>query len=381
MAGPRLVVRHPFHLRAAPGRARAFELPGGVYNATPSRLVFGAGAIAELPRMVGELGGRRALIVSTPGRRGLADRAAALLGERCAGILPEAVSQVPIETAVRGRELFRASGADVLVSIGGGASVGLGKAIALETATPVIAVPTTYSGSEMTGFCGITIDGVKRMHTSLNMLASCVIYDPELSLTLPVEVSAASAFNALAHCVDVVYVPTAALAMLAAAYEGAAVIADALPRVVRDPWDLDARADLLYGGMLAGAALTGGFALQHGLAHTLGGSFGVPHGHSHAVVLPHVAAYNARFAPEPIARLESALGVADLAPALFDLLVVSGLPTSLRAFGLDEGIVERTVAITVETDNGLNPGPMTPEGIRAIVMDALDGRRPGGAPA
>lgn len=378
MAGPRLTPRFGFERRTAIGRDRAFELPGGVYNATPPRIVFGPGALTELPRIVSELGAKRALVVSTPGRRRLAEQAAALLDERCAGILPEAISQVPIELAILGRERFRAANADAIVSIGGGASVGLGKAIALELGCPVVAVPTTYSGSEMTGFCGITIQGVKRMHASLNMLAHCVIYDPELSVSLPVDVSAASAFNALAHCVDVVYVPTAHPLMVSAAIDGAQVLADALPRAARDPCDLDARADLLYGGMLGGAALTGGFALQHGLAHTLGGSFKVPHGHSHALVLPHVAAYNARYAPEPLGQIAEALGVDDLAPALFDLLVASGLPTSLRSMGLDPSMADRAATITVETDNGLNPGPVTHEGVKRILLDAIEGRRPVG---
>ncbi|MCA3179909.1 MAG: maleylacetate reductase [Burkholderiaceae bacterium] len=379
MAGLHLTPRFTFDRRDAPGRARAFELPGGVFNATPPRILFGAGSLGELPRVLGELGARRALVVSTPGRRGLAERAVALLGDACAGLLPEAISQVPIESAIRGRERFRAAGADALVSIGGGASVGLGKAIGLELGCPIVAVPTTYSGSEMTGFCGITIDGVKRMHTSLDMLADCVIYDPELSVTLPVETSAASAFNALAHCVDAIYVPTAAPAMIAAAFDGARAIVDALPRVVARPDDLDARADLLHGGMLGGAALTGGFALQHGLAHTLGGSFGVPHGHAHAIVLPHVAHHNARHAPAPLARMASTLGTDALGATLFDLLVTCGLPTSLRAFGLDDAIVERCAAITVETDNGLNPGRVTHEAVAAMVRDMLDGRRPGAA--
>lgn len=357
------------------GRIADFELPGGVYNATPPRIVFGAGSSARIAAEVERLGARHAVVVCTPGRAAMARAVAEGLGRACAGVLPEAVSQVPIELARAGRETVRGLGADCLVSVGGGAAVGLGKGIALELALPVIAVPTTYSGSEMTGFCGITIDGVKRMHQSLNMLASTVVYDPGLSAGLPLPVTAASAMNALAHCVDAVCVPTAAPWIRLAAAEGAAAVMRGLRRVLRAPSDVDARAELLYGAHLAGAALTGGFALQHGLAHTLGGSYGIEHGLSHALVLPHVAAYNARFAPE-LGRIAAAIGVEDLGGAIFDLLLETGLPTSLRALRFDPGALDAAARITLETDNGLNPGPVTAEAVRALLDDAYAGRRP-----
>lgn len=361
----------------APGPGRSFALPGGVYNAIPPRIVFGAGTAAGIAGEVARLGAKRALVVSTPGRGAMANRVVEALGQACAGLLPEAVSQVPIELAVRGRQRAREMEADCLVSVGGGASIGLGKGIALELALPIVAIPTTYSGSEMTGFCGITIDGVKRMHESRNMLASTVIYDPELSLSLPLDVSGASAMNALAHCVDVVYVATASPLVVLAAAEGARAIGAGMRRVAADPANVEARAELLYGAFLGGAALTGGFALQHGLAHTLGGSFGVPHGLSHALVLPHVAAYNARYSPEALGRITAAMGVEDLGAAIFDLLGTLRLPTRLRDLGIRDDQVAEIARITVETDNGLNPGPVTREAVAGITRAALDGRRPG----
>jgi alcohol dehydrogenase class IV len=362
--------------RVSEGVERRFALPGDVYNAVPPRIVFGAGASETVAEEVARLSAKRALVVSTPGRGALADEVAARLGSSCAGVLPEAVSQVPIELARRGRERARAMGADCLVGIGGGASTGLVKAIALELALPAIAIPTTYSGSEMTGFCGITIEGVKRMHKSLLMLASTVIYDPRLTLSLPREASAASAMNALAHCVDAVYAPTASPVTALAAVEGARVIADAVRRVARDHRDLAARTDLLYGAYLGGAALTGGFVLQHGLAHALGGSFGVEHGLSHAIILPHVASYNAHFAEKPMAAVAAAMGAGEVGGAIFDLLAAVGLPTSLADVGIRENDVERIARITVETDNGMNPGPVTVEAVAAITHAALRGERP-----
>jgi len=355
---------------------RDFALPGGVYNATPSRIIFGTGSLAKVAEAVAAHDARRAVVVSTPGRSDLAQRVADLLGERCCGIIPEAISQVPIELTVRGQKLAADLKADCIVSAGGGASIGLGKGIGLGYAKPIVAIPTTYSGSEMTGFCGITIDGVKRMHKSLNMLASTVIYDPELSLGLPVDVSMASAMNALAHCVDAIYVSTISPLIVSAAYEGAAALAKAMPRVAASPDDISARTDLLYGAFLGGAALTGGFALQHGVAHTLGGSFGIAHGLSHSLVLPHVAAYNTRYAPREMKRLADAMGVENVGAALFDLMVGVGLPASLKEVGFDRANIERAAEITVETDNGLNPGPVTIEGVRALLEDAYAGRRP-----
>lgn len=360
--------------RAGPGRS--FSLPGGVYNATPSRIIFGVGTFARISDEVDHYGARRVLVVTTPGRRGLGEKVADLLGDRCVGILPEAISQVPIELTYRGQARATELGADCIVSAGGGASIGLGKGISLKLALPIIAIPTTYAGSEMTGFCGITIDGVKRMHTSLNMLASTVIYDPELSVDLPVDVSAASAFNALAHCIDAIYVPTVSSTTAHAAVEGAQVLMSALAEFKADPGDIGVRTELLYGAYLAGAALTGGFAMQHGVAHVLGGSFNVPHGLSHALVLPHVTAYNAKFAPEELGRISAAVGKPRLAQAIFDLLGEVGLPNSLRQIGFKETDLDRATAIAVETDDHLNPGPVSAEAVRHVLDDAYHGRRP-----
>ncbi len=332
-----------------------FATPGGVYNATPSRIVFAEGSIDGVADEVVRLGARRALVVTTPGRSGLGDRVASLLGDRCAGLWPEAISQVPIELARRGRQAARDAGADCIVSVGGGAAGGPGQGHFLELALPIVAIPTTYSGSEVTGFCGITIDGVKRMHTSLNMLASTVIYDPLLTLGLPADVSAASAMNALAHCVDAIYVPTVDPVTVLAAVEGARVIAQAAPRVIARPGDVQARAELLYGAYLGGVALTGGFALQHGLAHVLGGSFNIAHGLSHTLVLPYVAHYNSGYAPQPLQRLADAIGAASLGAGIHDLARSLNIRMGLAGSGLDRAALDTAARITVETDEGYNP--------------------------
>jgi alcohol dehydrogenase class IV len=365
---------------------RTFAHPGGVHNATPRRVVFGPGSVTGLGAELELLGVRRALVVTTPGRVELGDRVAGLLGDRCAGLLPEAVSQVPIELVRRGRDKAVGAEADGLVAVGGGAATGLCKGIAYETGLPILAVPTTYSGSEMTGFCGMTIDGVKRMHQSPAMLASVVVYDPELSRSLPVRTSASSAVNALAHCIDAVYLPTVSPLLQPAAVEGARVVTAALPAVLARPDDLDARAELLYGAYLSGAALAGGFALQHAVAHMLGGSFGVEHGVAHAVVLPYVTAHLVDRAPAALGRIADAVGTDGLAGHVWDLVAGAGLPTRLADVGIGPAELDRAVRIAASAEDHdddptltagrANPAPVTEQVVHAVLTAAAAGHRP-----
>lgn len=368
---------------------RTFAHPAGVHNATPPRVVFGPGTSAGLSDEVGRLGAGRALIVTTPGRASLGDRFASAISDRCAGLLPEAVSQVPVELVRRAAQKAASSGADCLVAIGGGSAIGLCKGIAYESGLPIIAVPTTYSGSEMTGFCGMTSGGVKRMHESLAMRPSVVVYDAELSMSLPPSTSASSAMNALAHCIDAVYLPSLSPLLAPAAVEGARIVATTLPALLADPDDLVARNEMLYGAYLSGAALTGGFAIQHAIAHMLGGSYGVEHGIAHAVVLPYVTDHLMRHAPEPLGRIADALGTTDLAGYLWDLAVHAGLPVRLDAVGF--GPQDEEPGVTIATadapatspdahDSGRagNPAPVSETAVRAILRAAAAGIRPGG---
>jgi len=350
---------------------RKFRQPGGAHNAVPERVVFGPGSLAEIAAEVAHLGARRPLILTTPGRAALGERVLDLVGSGV--LLPEAVSQVPIELARQARSRAIEVDADCLVAVGGGAATGLGKGIALEHPLPIIDIPTTYSGSEMTAFCGITIDGVKRMHASRNMLASTVVYDPELTLTLPDHVTASSAMNALAHCVDAIYQPTLSPVIAHSAVEGAKVVMGALPAVLAAPADLTARAELLYGAFLSGAALAGGFTLQHAIAHTLGGSFGIEHGVAHSLVLPHTTRHLQALVPAAIERLADAVGTDDLAATIEKVIAGAGLPRSLREVGLAEEDLERAVEITMSAEPDPEAEvPVDAATVRTILKAAWD---------
>jgi len=218
------------------------------YAGAPSRIVFGAGAVAGLAAEVDRLGAKRALVLSTPGRSASVRASVAGLGARLAGIYDKALMHVPVEVALDARCVARELHADCCIAWGGGSTIGLGKAIALTSGLPVIAVPTTYSGSEMTAVVGMTEGGEKKTQRDPRMLPRTVIYDAELTLALPPATSAASGMNAIAHCVEALYAHDANPVSRMLAEEGIRALAAALPRVVRAPGDLDARSEPVPGG-------------------------------------------------------------------------------------------------------------------------------------
>jgi alcohol dehydrogenase class IV len=347
------------------------------YRTLPNRVLFGPGRIAALPAEVECLGARRALVLSTPGKRALAEDAARRLGPLCAGILARAVMHVPLEIAEEGRAEARRLEADCTVAIGGGTTIGLAKGIALTTGLPIVAIPTTYSGSEVTPVQGLTEGGVKRTVRDPKLLPRTVIYDPELTLALPPKVSGPSGINAIAHCVEALYAEDANPITSLMAEEGIRALGESLPIVVERPDDLAARAQALYGAWLAGTALgTVGMALHHKLCHTLGGTFNLPHAETHTLILPQAAAYNRAAAPEAMARVARALGGGDAPGALFDLARGLGAEMRLAAFGLSAADLERAADLAVESPYP-NPAPVTREGVRALLQDAYEGRRPG----
>jgi alcohol dehydrogenase class IV len=284
---------------------------------------------------------------------------------------------VPLEIAEEGRAEARRLEADCTVAIGGGTTIGLAKGIALTTGLPIVAIPTTYSGSEVTPVQGLTEGGVKRTVRAPELLPRTVIYDPELTLALPPAVSGPSGINAIAHCVEALYARDANPITSLMAEEGIRALGASLPLVVRQPDDLAARSQALYGAWLAGTALgTVGMALHHKLCHTLGGTFNLPHAATHTLILPHAAAYNRAAAPEARARIARALGADDAPAALFDLARRLGAEMRLAAFGLSEADLDRAADLALETPYP-NPAPVTRERVRALLQDAYEGRRPG----
>ena len=346
------------------------------FEANIPRVVFGAGSLRQLPAEIERLGARRALVLSTPEQVDSARRVADLLGERSAGVFPRAVMHVPIEAAREAREEARRLDADCAVAIGGGSTTGLGKAIALDSGLPIIAIPTTYAGSEMTPIYGLTEGGVKKTGRDPRVLPKTVIYDPELSLTLPVGLSVTSGFNAIAHAAEGLYAHDGNPIITLMAEEGIRALAAALRQLHAEPKHLVARSDALYGAWLCGAVLGHvAMGLHHKLCHTLGGSFDLPHAEVHTVMLPHALAYNAAAAPAAMSRIARALGDDDPPGALQDLARRLGAPVSLRGIGMPADGLDRAAELAVTTPYP-NPRPLERNAIRALLQRAFDGAAP-----
>lgn len=347
-----------------------------VYSAQPMRVRFGAGTLADLPGEIEALGLRRVLVLATPQQASEAEALAGRIGGRAAGVFGGARMHTPVDVTAEAMRRVEADGIDGLVAVGGGSTTGLSKAIALRTDLPQIVVPTTYAGSEMTPILGQTENGVKTTVKSPKVLPEVVIYDVDLTLSLPAPLSAVSGLNAIAHAVEALYAQDRNPVVSLMAAEGIRALARALPVLVAAPRDPGARSDALYGAWLCGTCLGAvGMALHHKLCHTLGGTFDLPHAETHAAVLPHAMAYNAPSVPVAARTVAEALGAEQAAQGLYDLARRLGVPMALRDLGMPEGGIE-TAADAALSNPYWNPRPLDRAAIRDLLARAHAGLSP-----
>jgi maleylacetate reductase len=346
------------------------------YQARPGRIVFGAGSLRHLEREVDLLGARRALILCTPQQRAAAEHVTERLGNRSAGIFDGVVMHVPIAAARGARERARELDADCAIAVGGGSTIGLGKAIALDSGLPILAVPTTYAGSEMTPIYGITYEDGKRTGTDLKVLPRTVIYDPELTTSLPLALSVTSGINAIAHAAEGLYARDGNPVTGLMAEEGIRAIGQALPGIRENPHDIHSRSLALYGTWLCGTVLGAvGMALHHKLCHTLGGSFNLPHAPTHTVILPHALAYNELAAPEAMQRIARALGAQRAPQAIYELARSNGAPVALSEIGLAANDLDSAAEIA-SSNPYWNPRAIDQGAIRELLQRAYEGTSP-----
>ena len=340
------------------------------------RVRFAPGIRVEAGAEVERLGARRALVLATPQQSDLAMEVAGLLGGRAAGVHARAAMHTPVEVTEAAISHVAETGADCLVAVGGGSTVGLAKAIALRTDLPQVAIPTTYAGSEATPILGQTEGGRKTTLTDERVRPEVILYDAELVASLPAGMTATSAMNAMAHAAEALYAEDRNPLASALAVEALRAFTSALPRVLEAPGDLAARGETLYGAWLCGTVLGQvGMSLHHKLCHALGGAFGLPHAETHAVILPHTIAFNEAAVPELLAPLAEALGAERAGAGLRDLVSRIGAPTSLREIGLAEGCLDWAADLATEKPYW-NPRPVERGAIRDLLEAAWEGRAP-----
>jgi maleylacetate reductase len=339
------------------------------HDVPPQRVVFASGALARVGDEAARLNFSRALVVATPGSGArLGQKVVELLGARAAGLHAQAVIHVPKAVAEAGLQAARDTMTDGLVAVGGGSAIGLAKAIALQTALPILAVPTTYSGSETTTIFGVTDGARKVTGRDVKVLPRTIIYDPDLTLSVPAAVSAASGMNAIAHCVESFWADGRTPVTLALASESMRRFAKSLPAVIADGSDRAARSECLIAAWLAGSVLSVSNGLQHKLAHVLGG-LGLPHAEAHAIILPHVTRFNLAAAPEAKMRLQEALGSDDPADGIAAMLKKFPIPHRLRDIGFDSAKVD-FVAGEIAALSIATPRPVTASDVRELLAAA-----------
>lgn len=345
------------------------------YDINPARILFGAGTLDAVAGEIERLGAKRALILSTPFQIADAQKLAERLGPMAAGVFSEATMHTPVAVTLKALDAFDSTGSDCVIAFGGGSTIGLGKAIAWRNDAPQIVIATTYAGSEVTPILGQTENGLKTTVRDPKILPEVVIYDPALTAGLPVPMSVTSGLNAMAHAVEGVYAHDRNPVSSLMAVEGVRALRDALRVIVKEPGDLPARSDALYGSWLCGSVLgTVGMSLHHKLCHTLGGSFDLPHAETHAIVLPHSAAYNAQAAAAELQPLADLFG-GTIGGGLYDFAESLGAPLALKDLGLQEAQLDQAADLAVKNPYW-NPRPVEREAVRALLQRAWQGVRP-----
>jgi alcohol dehydrogenase class IV len=347
-----------------------------VHDTLPQRVAFGSGeAAANLSGEIAGLGATRVMLIAAKAEMHLADTIAVDLPVALRH--DDVVMHVPVEVAERARAAAAGNDVDLLVSVGGGSTTGLAKAIALTTGLPIIAVPTTYAGSEATPVWGLTEGARKTTGTDKRVLPRVIVYDAALTMSLPVEMSVASGLNALAHCVDSMWAPNADPINAAFAAEGIRSLAAGLPKVVADPMDLDGREHALYAAYLSATAFaSAGSGLHHKICHVLGGKYNLPHAQTHATVLPYVLAFNGPAAPDAERRIATAFGAAGALDGLVALKQELNAPHALADYGFDEESIPEAAAAILPSVPPSNPRQVTAEDLRALLRAAWSGADP-----
>ncbi|WP_368496956.1 maleylacetate reductase [Herbiconiux sp. A18JL235] len=344
------------------------------HRTLPQRVRFGTGGAADaLAAEVEERGARAVMMIAAPSELALAEGIASRIDT--ALWWSDVAPHVPIAHAERAREAAAAAGIDLIVSVGGGSTTGLAKAVALTSGVPIVAVPTTYAGSEATNVWGLTTDARKTTGVDDAVLPAVVVYDSELTLSLPVELSVASGLNAIAHCIDSMWAPSSDPLNRALAEEGVREVAGALPVIVSSPENVTARERMQYGAYVSAVAFaSAGSGLHHKICHVLGGAYDLPHAQTHSAVLPQVLAFNTVFAPEGSERIARALGAPSAVEGLERLYASLPVVRALSEVGYSAESIPESASLILPLVPPSNPRRVDEAALEGILRAALEGR-------
>jgi alcohol dehydrogenase class IV len=342
----------------------------------PARVAFGEGASATLGRRLDELAAQRPLVVGTPAAEARHRAVVAALGNRPVARFFEAAPHCPEAVVERCRRVYLDESCDSVVAIGGGSTLGLGKILAAEQGARFVALPTTYSGSEMTPLFGRKIGSEKRVARDPRCRPQLVLYDADLTASLPRRVAVTTGMNSVAHAVEALYPRQPNPLASTLAEQALAAHRYALRAIAQGSPSQAALRAAQYGGFLGGLLVAMcGIALHHRLCHVVGGLFDLPHSETNSVVLPHAVAYNLPTITDARAVIERVFEHDNAAVALYDFATEIGAPRSLRELGMpEEGIGAVVTAMLAE--GGFNPRPLERPGLEQAVRAAFWGTRP-----
>ena len=355
------------------------------YTSYAQEIIFGPGSLARLGEAVERFHWQRLMLCSTGSlqRDGSIAKIEEALHHRLVAVYARVQAHVPDFQVVEATSIAYENEIDAVIGLGGGSPIGMAKAVSMaleekrsgrparaayptdQPLVPVVAIPTTYAGSEMTAIYGVTHheQGSTRKVTitDAKVTPKLTIYDPALTLNLSPTMTAATGINALAHCIEALYSITRNPLCSAAAISGVHAITSALPRCYTDGSDLEARSEMLMGAYLAGTALSGvAMALHHGLCHALGGTAGVPHGIANAIILPHAMRFNLQATAQQLAPAAAAMGISlegrsaeaaveEAVQRIYDLIGHMNLPQRLRDVGVAEADLPQLAQIAFQS--------------------------------
>jgi len=348
------------------------------YVSYAQEILFAPGVLARLRQTVEKRGWQRCMLCTSHSMRvgGQLGPIESNLGEKLVAVFERVQPHVQDGQVATALAAAREKSIDLVIGLGGGSALGMAKAVGFDLQLPIVAIPTTYAGSEMTPVYGITHtdeDPPRKVTVSdPKVVPSLVFYDPQLTLDLPSALTASTGINALAHCIEALYSKTRNPLSSLAATEGVRHIHAALLKCYQDGKNLEARTEMLFGSHLAGLSLASvSMGLHHGLCHVLGGSANVPHGIANAIILPHAILFNADVTAAQLIPAAEAMNVPEignnpkerieaLAQRISTLVRDMDLPQRLRDAGIREADLPRLAQLAFQNKTVQNnPKPIT----------------------